>query len=159
MLTLRPVLQLHPVFRLSVSSLLILFAMSCGNQTKADAQYITVITLPQKMDSAEINEQIERAKLVGRKIEIVPIDTTFIRENISSYIIPIVRGAECVKEIQDLSNNDSSILVLEIKEDYDIYQASYDIYDLLKVKRTNMPENMNDPIVIRGRLNEKEKEK
>lgn len=159
MLTLRPVLQLHPVFRLSVSSLLILFAMSCGNQTKADAQYITVITLPQKMDSAEINEQIERAKLIGRKIEIVPIDTTFIRVNISSYIIPIVRGAECVKEIQDLSNNDSSILVLEIKEDYDIYQASYDIYDLLKAKRTNMPENMNDPIVIRGRLNEKEKEK
>lgn len=140
------------VFTTATWFVFIIVATSCGNHGEKNAQYITVITPMQKMDSAEINEQIERAKLFGRKIEIVPIDTTFIKENISAYIIPIVRRAECVKEIQDLSNNDSSILVLEIKEEYDIFQARYDIYDLLKAKRTNMPENMNDPIVIRGRI-------
>ena len=139
------------LFRLTIITISIMFTLNCGNELKKEPEYISIITTIQKEDSTELNQRIERVKLSGREYSIVKVDTAFIRENISEFILPVINRAECVKEIHDLSNNDSSILVVEIKENHDIFKAKYEIDDLLKANKRNFPMNISDPIVIRGR--------
>ncbi len=138
------------VFCLVTFTLFIMVATGCGMLTKPEVQYITVVTPMQKYDSAELVERIERYKLIGRKCKLVTVDTAFIKENISAFIIPILRNVQCVKAIRDFSNNDSSILVLEIREGYDIYQARYDVLDVIKAKQDNLPMHVSDSIVVLG---------
>lgn len=137
-----------PVFYLVTCTLFIMVATGCGMLIKPEVHYIAVVTPMQKYDSAELAERIERYKLTDRKCQLVTVDTAFIKENISAFIIPILRNVQCVKSIRDLSNNDSSILVLEIREGYDIYQARYDVLDVIKAKQDNLPMHVSDSIVV-----------
>jgi hypothetical protein len=140
------------LYGLTIIAVMILFISGCENRLKKEPEYLSIITTMQIEDSTAFHERMKRDKMTGREYKTVKIDTAFIKKNISYYIIPFIEHAECVKEIQDLSNNDSSIIVITVKDNHNIYEAKYEISDLLKANRTNFPLNISDPIVIRGRL-------
>jgi len=143
------VLNITALRKLTFGIALGLLLVACEGQKDGGA-YLTVITTLQPVDTTGITQKIQ----MGHKVTICNSDTAFIKENVSYWIVPFIRQAACVREIEDLSNNDSSIIVITLKEEQDIVEARNEIDQLLKVNRTNLPMNLVDPIVIQGRPEE-----
>lgn len=145
-----PAISKTYLFHSVLIAVFIIVIAGCALSPEKNAGYVTVITTMPFADSSDIL----RAEMSGRDYEITNVDTAFIRENITFYIVPILKSAECVAGIKDMSNNDSSILVVAIKADHNPVVARYHIDSLLKAERENIPDNLNDPNVIQGRPEE-----
>ena len=128
----------------------ILLAMGCKESKTKETLFLSIIT-PWIQDTAEFNRQLERNKITGRKFEIVKVDTAFIKKNISYWIISNLEQLDCIQEIQDESNNDSSILIVEIKENLTMNDALKAITRITDNEK-NFPMNMAKPLVIPGKF-------
>lgn len=123
----------------------------CNHSVKKDPQYVSIITPWRNPDSATIARIKDPSAYPGRVYSAVQTDSSFIRKNLSDYIIPFVRQLPVVKEIKDVSNNDSSVIVIRLCDTCNETDSRWIIEDELKAHEKDMPMYMDNIEVVVGK--------
>src|SRR5688572_14451651 len=108
------------VFFISVS-----FILGCGNKSNRST-YLTVV-VPYKQDTTGMYRRIQHMEKYGMEYQFVEQDTAEVINLISKPIIKLVKQSIFVKNVQDLTNSDSAIIVVELELRVDKMEAEYDI--------------------------------